>query len=203
MLTLLLCVAFLPVALYTFWVLFGVVAQACSGSRTAGAGRCARVPFRDLSASGLAYLIQDRIALLGGARARRVLREKAHGILGAGLPQTGHFVQLHSAGAWRRAGHPDVDDIGWLFLDPERLLFVGDVQQVTMPRALVAGVRRGPDLSSVGLGGPWVDLTLRFPDGAGGRLRLLSRDADRLSATGDSARTLGRALNAWLSAPPA
>ena len=91
------------------------------------------------------------------------------------------------------------EDTGWLVPFADRLEFVGDIWRVTLPRPVVTGVRRGPDFTRAGLGGAARDLQFRAPDGSPGRLRLQSREGDRLSET--NAQALGDALDAWLAAP--
>lgn len=206
--TLFCCLAMLPWALYTFWILFETALEmGLAPGHERWPWRAALV-FAVLSSSGLAYLIQDHLAVFGCDRARRMLEEKAERMLGAvpGTDAPRFFVTLRpegDAGSTAASGTAARDgaagDIGWLILLADRLEYVGDVWRITLPRALAARVRRGPDLARFGLGGSVLDLCLRTPEGAdAGCLRLQSRDAERLSETDRGARALEDALRVWL-----
>lgn len=186
-------VLFLPIALVTFSAVFGTVSE-LAGFPAARASWVTKAAFGagTLAACGLAYLLLDRASLVGYSHARRALARKAEAFLPAGVSADRFFVLLEFGASARR-----FDDVGYLFVYPDRLRFVGDKHLVTVPRGAAGdGVTRGLDLARLGLGGS--PLTLAFT--SGGFVRLQSRDADLISQTGEGAHRLEAALRAWLGA---
>lgn len=200
-LTLPLGVAFLPMAFYSFWVLLATGVQLAGAGDDLGWSLYGAFFLGILAASGLVYLLQDRIALLGNHRARRVLWEKTEHLLGSPLPPTRFFVQLKATAEQGGLMREHRDDIGWLLVYPEHLEFIGDRLRVTLPRTEVEGVQRGPDLARIGLGGSWIELTMRASETGAGRLRLLTREGSRVSETGAGARALEQHLRHWMASP--
>jgi len=107
------------------------------------------------------------------------------------VPEDRFFVEVRATIKRPRLG----PDVGCLLFFPDRLVFLGDVQQVTLPRDQIIGeiaLRR----SRFGLTGTWVGLGLAPP---WGRLYLLARDDTvTLSGTDSGARRLADALTRWL-----
>lgn len=188
-------VVFLPIATLSLWIPLATAAHLIGVTEGRGWPLQIALALGFLAACGVAYLILDRTSMLGSRRARALLLDKASQLLGETPPRR-FFVQLKPG---RPLVTPD-EDIGWLFLEADRLEFVGDALRLTLPRALAARVTTGPRLAALGLGGPWLTLALHLPEEGEARLRFLSRDAERLSATTEGARELETALRRWLSA---
>jgi hypothetical protein len=173
-LTLICCLVLLPWVFYTFWIVFETALELGLAPGYGQWPRQAALIFGALTSSGLAYLIQDHVALFGCDRARRMLEEKAGRMLGAASGADGPRFSVtlrpegragSTAASGTAALEGAAEDIGWLILASGRLEYVGDVWRITLPRALVARVRRGPDLARIGLGPG------RVPSNAGGRGR--------------------------------
>lgn len=136
------------------------------------------------------YFLHDRIGLLGNQRAKTLLWNRAVRIAGDAPPDGRHFIEMRPL----RTRERFLADTGWLLLYPERLVFVGDRECVTIPRAALAGgLRRLP--TACGLLPAYIELPLR----AGGRLRLLGREtAGKLSETRTDTEALTASLESWL-----
>jgi hypothetical protein len=143
-----------------------------------------------LATAGSLYLAFDHLALLGNGRARRRIQRKVERLMPE-APENRFFVEVRATIKRPRVG----PDVGCLLFLPDRLVFVGDAQKVTIPRGQIAGevaLRQ----SRFGLAGTWVVLGLAPP---WGQLYLLARDdTTTLSGTGSGARYLAAALNQWL-----
>jgi hypothetical protein len=149
-----------------------------------------------LATAASLYLAFDHLALLGNGRARRKIRRKV-GRLMPEAPEDRFFVEVRATIKRPHLG----PDVGCLLCFPDRLVFVGDVQKVTLPRDQITGevaLRR----SRFGLTGTWVVLGLAPP---WGRLYLLARDdSATLSGTDGGAHRLAAALTRWMreTGPP-
>lgn len=188
-------VALLLPFVYTFWVLLEVAYRAWDLDRRLSWG--AAVIIGTLAAWSLLFLGTDRTALLGNRRAQRLLLEKAQRLLPLPLPERRFFVEAQATAARRgffRLNH----DLGWLFFYADHLVFVGDTQTATLPRAAVSGsITR--DRNSFRLSAAFLSLGLREP--AGKTVRLLCRqDVSRLSETHARLPALEAALREWLDA---
>lgn len=195
-LTLLLSLLFLPLALYTFWVFFSVVAQ-LGGTVTEGGWllRTAPTVLAVVVASSGAYLVQEYTVVQLMGRARNTLLRKAGRVLAEPLPGLRFFVGLIHAG--QPPARP-AEDIGWLVLYPGHLKFVGDTIGVTLPQEFVVRIERHAQPALFGFGGARLALVVIAPGSAGEeRLFLVPRADDRSSSTRESARALEQALEAW------
>ncbi len=176
---------------WTFWVALS------AGMRAAGWGEQSGVvvpgALAAVAACSVLYLASDRIAFSGGTRLQAQLLRKATNILPAPLPEARFFVE-----AYADKGRLRLDsDMGWLFVYADYLVFLGDRQTLTIPRARVAEPPQ-IDRNPLGLAAAWITLPLAPP---WGRLRLLGRDnARRASDTCQTATLLQHALNDWMQA---
>jgi hypothetical protein len=218
LLALLVCVALLPFALYTFWVFCAAAASIWDVPVGAGllaprlglpgggwpldAATAAGIVF----SAGLSTLLQDRIALVGNGRARAVLLRKTRALLGNAVVEgtsRRFFVEAHVERSGGGARSPSGSDAGWLVLAPDSLFFVGDRLRVTLPRASVARVEGGRAQGRWPVGGdprPKVCFMSGSSDGAPGVLRFRSRDARHVSELGPATREIAEALTVWHTA---
>lgn len=139
------------------------------------------------------YFALDHLALLGNSRAQRILARKEARLLrerNAENPVARSFVEIRSN---QRKGEI-APDIGWLSLFPERLLFIGETQIITIPRDIVAGDPRLHHSTS-NLIGASLTLPLKTPYPS---LRLVARDrANSLSSTTEDTQRLHDTLRGW------
>ena len=136
----------------------------------------------------IVYLAHDSIGAAFNARAERKILDRASLILDA-LPKERHFVELRL---------PQVSDIGWLFVEANRLRFVGDLVQVSIPRgALKPLVKRTNSLGGLLSAFVLIKLVER------GWLRVLPREGiSHLSDSRKLAPEFAERLRAWVDAAP-
>lgn len=141
----------------------------------------------------LLYLAFDHVSLIGNRSAQRFLQAKAQAD-GINLEEVTHFfVDLRPLKRKSRA----VGDTGYLLLLPDSLLFLGDLEKVTLPRQSITGA---PQIRTQwsGLGPTWVTLLL---DETWHGLRFAGRDtANRISGMQSDSEQLHAALVTWLQA---
>ena len=142
-----------------------------------------------LASWSVVYLVHDWVGALFNGRAERKTLDRALLLMGEALPVERYFVELRVPGA---------TDIGWLFVEAERLRFVGEMVQVSIPRnALKPVVKRTNPLRGLLSAYVLVKLSER------GWLRLLPRDNIRhLSDSRTLAPGLAERLTRWLDASP-
>ena len=135
------------------------------------------------------YLAHDSVGATFNARAERKTLDRAILLRGDRLPAERHFVELRL---------PDASDLGWIFVEENRLHFIGDLVQVSIPRgALRPTVKRASALGGLLSAFVLVKLSGR------GWLRLLPReDIRHLSDARKLAPKLAERLTRWLDASP-
>ncbi|GAB4454460.1 MAG: hypothetical protein OHK0029_09080 [Armatimonadaceae bacterium] len=145
-----------------------------------------------LSGWGFLYLGYDRLGMLGMGMAMYRLRNKAARLSPVELPEKSWFVEVRRT----NKSFPVEVDTGWLWMRPDRLLFIGEEAAFVVPRGQADGL---PTVGRRwrGLGGAWVQLPLQEPMGA---IRLYPRqNLARVSDSGIPAEALRDALAEWLT----
>jgi hypothetical protein len=130
------------------------------------------------------FFWQDHLAVLGNAKLKKILQSKADAILPSGKAVLHFFVSI-------RLGKRT--DLGLLYLYPDRLIFIGDVWQVTIPKSLfLTAPRWEPTLP--GITASWIALSLDNSK----KLRLLPREnITAISQSYEHGAALYEALVAW------
>jgi hypothetical protein len=160
------------------------------------------------------FLWQDRIAVLGNERLKKTLLAKAQAILPSVAKTVGatreiphYFVDIRLdrvglSGQKNRAKKKKTrySDIGLVYLFPDRLVFIGDVWQLTVPRTLLTNTESNtePRWEPVlpGLTAAW--FALPFAD-ASGTLHFLARDEiTAISQSYERGQVLRKNLTEWL-----
>jgi hypothetical protein len=176
-----------------FWFLLETVRLALGGPNPLNPA-VALLP-AGIAACSLLYLSTDHLGMFGTGAAHRILIQKAKRYFGPeqGLPPVHFFVEARIEQGKTRF----VPDFGILCFFAEHLIFVGDLQIVTVPRLTFTGsVTR--DRSMFHMMAAWLTLEMGQPNG---KLRLLCReDATRLSDTHVNAERLEKALAEWFRA---
>lgn len=142
-----------------------------------------------LASWSVVYLAHDSVGALFNSRAERKTLDRAILLLGDRLPTEKRFVELRAPGA---------TDLGWLFFEADRLRFVGELVQVSIPRgALKPIVKRANPLGGLLSAFVLVKLADR------GWLRILPREGlSHLSDSRKLAPALAERLERWLDASP-
>ncbi|MBC8101030.1 MAG: hypothetical protein H7Z41_00400, partial [Cytophagales bacterium] len=203
-----LVVTLLPLFFYTYWVILEAAVKAWNLPRTAGlltslfrrslispGGWPFDVAFvlSTLTAWGTLYLGYDRIFLLGSRAVESAILRKARTLRGDTLETYPRFfVEMRPPDEVVRVRRDRLmPDVGWLFLTPEALVFIGNEQVATIPRKQIQEANRSilAETPRFDLSASWV----RLPHGSrrGDTTRLMVRDdAARLSDTEPGARRL-------------
>lgn len=151
-----------------------------------------------LSLSVGTWALFDRYGLFHNAAMRRALRGRLSATLGGNPPQDRcWFVGLATQSHF---GWLDTDeDVGYLALYPDRMVYVGDRYSLSVPRTHVLSVERRPVPFYSLIGYTWT--VVRFEDSDGEQplsIRLLSREVDRvLSQQRDANGALWAAVQGW------
>lgn len=162
--------------------------------RRQGLGPLLPLALATVGSWSLMYLLHDKLGILGSARARSVLSDRADSLCSDETPLARHFVEIRAQG---RRG-PFTPDWGWLLIFSDRLEFAGDQQRITLPKALVAGSPQA-EPNAKGLLPTWLDLPVRADWKS---MAFLCRDSARsLSDTARDAEALRESLVSWLRAP--
>ena len=183
-----------PDGAYVFWArvfTFYYFASLLSQLRGGRGELSATIPLllATVASWSVVYLAHDSVGAMFNARAERITLDRARLLLGE-LPKERHFVELRVPGA---------ADLGWLFVEANRLRFVGELVQAEIPRAALRPVvKRSATLGGLLSAFVTVKLSER------GWLRILPRENIRhLSDARKLAPALAERLVRWLDAPPA
>jgi hypothetical protein len=132
------------------------------------------------------FLWQDRVGVLGNARLREKLLAKSQAVLPSGANVPHYFVEMRLN---------KKSDLGILYLYPDRIVFVGDVWQVTLPKGLLPNTPPRWEPVLPGITAAWLKLRLANNTGT---LRLLARDnITALSQTYEHGAALRESLANW------
>ena len=182
-----LALLFLPLFGFTFYYFASFLSQLRGGRGELSA----TIPLllATVASWSVVYLAHDSVGAMFNARAERITLDRARLLLGE-LPKERHFVELRVPGA---------ADLGWLFVEANRLRFVGELVQAEIPRAALRPVvKRSATLGGLLSAFVTVKLSER------GWLRILPRENIRhLSDARKLAPALAERLVRWLDAPPA
>jgi hypothetical protein len=137
------------------------------------------------SAAIFFFFWQDHLAVFGNAKLKKILQDKASAILPSGKDVPHFFVSIRLS---KRT------DLGILYLYPDRLIFIGDVWQVTIPKNLFHSPPcREPTLP--GITASWLALPIHNVKTP---LRLLARDQiTAISQSYEHGAALREALAQW------
>ena len=179
---------------FAFWSITEAIAIAFG--RREGFGAVLPLVLATLGSWSIMYLLHDKLGILGSAKARAALLPGVEALRTDTdpAPLARHFVELRP----QAKKGPFKTDWGWLVVFPDRLEFVGEQQDITLEKRLVAGPpQREPN--AAGLLPTWLDLPVRA-DWRG--VALLCRDSARsLSDTAHDAAALEATLQDWLMLP--
>jgi hypothetical protein len=138
------------------------------------------------SAAIFFFFWQDHLAIFGNAKLKKTLQNKADAILPSGKDVPHFFVSIRLS---KRT------DLGILYLYPDRLIFVGDVWQVTIPKNLIQNNPPRWEPTLPGITAAWLAFPLHNTKKP---LALLARDEiTTISQTYEHGKALRDALIMW------